>query len=163
MTLTALLLPYLVLPVPMMLDESALTRQPFVLDQVITAVATDLDGDGVPRFDQMRETGCYDGSRILFRPDGTFRYKITTVLVDYGSGVWACGDHQVTGTWEIRGNGIRMTYEDEDENDIVLDAAVEGGFLFLRIPESTYPERDQDGIWRATTGAVEYIFKKATP
>lgn len=40
-------------------------------------------------------------------------------------------------------------------------ASTQGALLFIRMPDGLFPERGQNGELRATSGPVEYIFKKA--
>lgn len=70
----------------------------------------DLNGDGTATNDIIGETGCYDGSLIIFSSNGSVTLKSEEAGFDVDSGVITC-ERQPTqnGTYTTEGNNVGIT------------------------------------------------------
>lgn len=136
------------------------------LDEVNTAAATDFDQDNDEHIDQMEESNCYDGGRIILNSDNTFEYKITGILVN--EGVAGCAQTQtVTGVYTAQPAAdpknalITLTY---DNNGQTVTRQFNKIGDELRWSDntvlSTYPDRNADGAAIMVPGATEYVYEK---
>lgn len=136
------------------------------LTAVTTAEPTDFDADGTSHSDQMQETDCYNGSQLVLNADNTFTFEKNGVVVDTTEGTSGCTNATYTGTWEIlTGSGsdviIRATYQDNNDDDVILNLVKTGNEITYTNEFGTYPDRDEDtGGAILTFGAVEYLFVK---
>ncbi|MEE1898181.1 hypothetical protein GN157_00835 [Flavobacterium rakeshii] len=136
------------------------------LTAVNTAEATDFDEDGTAHIDQMQETDCYDGSKLILNADSTFTFDKNGVVVNTDEGTSGCTDATYTGTWEIlNGSGsdviVRATYQDNNDDDVVLNLVKSGNEITITDEFGSYPDRDEDtGGAILTFGAVEYLYVK---
>ena len=133
------------------------------LTEVNTQAATDFDKDGTPHVNQLEESSCYDDNKITLNSDGTLTYVVNSIIVNEATGVAACGEDTVTGTWERVGTGsditIRATYTQNGVNT-TINLAKDGNELTYTKSglTATYPDRNADGNAYYRTGSTEYVF-----
>lgn len=136
------------------------------LTAVNTAEPTDFNDDGTSNEDQMEESDCYDGSKLILNSDNTFTYQKNGIVVDVTEGTSGCTDATYNGTWEIlNGSGsdviIRATYQDNNDDDVTLNLVKTGNEIRYTNEFGSYPDRDGDtGGAILTFGAVEYLYVK---
>jgi|SRR5690606_22952730 len=139
----------------------------YTLREVNTQNATDFDEDGTSHINQKEESDCYDGARIVLRSDQTFTFDNNYILVDETNGTDTCAEASFDGTYTVEsgtgGNAvITATYEDNNQNDVVLVLIKEGNELSYTVGGlfAQYPDRDDNGGAIYTNGSVEYVFRK---
>jgi hypothetical protein len=135
------------------------------LTAVNTGSPTDFNEDGTENENQMLESNCYNGSRIILNADGTFVYDIRQILVDTGSGSSACDDYTVLGTWVLEGGTgtsavLTLNYEEEDGDDVEVTVNKTGGQLQIYSLLAQYPDRNADGGAIYAIGELELLFTK---
>lgn len=135
------------------------------LVEVRTAQATDFNEDGTSHVNQMEETDCYDGSKMVFNADNTFSFVKRYVLVDTQQGTSACTETQVAGTWSLyAGTGttaiLRATYQNANGNDVTIQVNKEGNKITHYEMFGQYPDRNSEGGAIYRNGEVTWIFQK---
>ena len=136
------------------------------LTAVSTAEPTDFDQDGTSHEDQMQETDCYDGSKLILNADNTLTYHKNSVVVDVTEGNSACTEATYAGNWEIlSGTGsnviLRLNYVDNNDTTVTMNVVKTGNEITYTNEFGTYPDRDEDtGGAVLTFGTVEYLFVK---
>lgn len=130
-----------------------------------TGTETDFDGNGTPHGNQMQETQCYDGSKIILNADGTMAYVIKEVVVDVTNGNSACsGERTAQGTWVLEGGTgttavLTANYSDNgDDYEVTINKT--GSELSIYSLISQYPNINSDGDAIYTVGSVERVFNK---
>jgi hypothetical protein len=136
------------------------------LDEVNTAAETDFDEDGDSHIDQMEESDCYDGGRIILNSDNTFEYKITGIVVADGEA--GCANSQtVSGVYtsqpasDPKNALITLTYDNNGQTvtrqftKIGKELSWTDGTIL-----STYPDRNDDGAAVLVPGSTEYVYEK---
>lgn len=132
---------------------------------VNTGNPTDFNEDGTENSNQMLESDCYAGNKMVFNADGSFAWQMNNILVDTGSGASACDQYLALGTWTLQsGTGtsavIDVTYEAEngDEVDITLNKT--GTQLQLYSLFGPYPDKNDDGGAFNAIGELDLLFTK---
>lgn len=137
------------------------------LDEVNTQTATDFDEDGDSHIDQMEESNCYNGGKILLRADNTFEYTITGILISEGEAGCA-QSYTVSGVYTaepVASNPsnalITLTYERNGQT-VVREFTKIGDELTWEDDSiiSTYPDRDETGAAYNRNGSVEYVYER---
>jgi len=133
------------------------------LTEVNTQGATDFDKNGTSNVNQMKESSCYDDNKITLNSDGTLTYVVNSIIVNQTTGVAACGEDTVTGTWEKEGTGsditIRVTYTQNGTNTTInLDKDGDKLTYTKSGLTATYPDRNADGSAYYRSGSTEYVF-----
>lgn len=138
----------------------------YKLDKVNTAAETDFDQDNDSHIDQMEESDCYDGGRIILNSDNTFEYKITGILVSEGEA--GCAEAQtVSGVYtsepasDPKNALITLTYNNNGQT-VTRQFTKMGKKLSWSDATilSTYPDRNDDGAAIMVPGATEYVYEK---
>ncbi|MHA3787186.1 hypothetical protein ACX0HA_03175 [Flavobacterium hauense] len=136
------------------------------LDEVNTAAATDFDQDNDSHIDQMEESDCYDGGRVILNSDNTFEYKITGILIN--DGVAGCAQTQtVTGVYTAESASdpknalITLTYNNNGQTvtrqfNKVGDKLTWSDATII----SSYPDRNDDGAAVMVPGSTQYVYEK---
>ncbi|RYJ44352.1 hypothetical protein [Flavobacterium beibuense] len=136
------------------------------LTAVKTVEPTDFDEDGTSHEDQMQETNCYDGTKLVLNADNTLTYQKNSVLIDVTEGNSACTEATYAGNWELlSGAGsdviLRLTYVDNNDDTVTMNVVKTGNEIRYTNEFGTYPDRDEEtGGAVLTFGAVEYLFVK---
>ena len=137
----------------------------YLLTELNTQNATDLNMDGTSNFNQRLESNCYNNSRIVLNNDNTFTYYSNGVAVDVANGTMNCNQNTYSGTWVLdagtANTGIIIaTYMlNGNEATIQLNKSSEeitNYQLFV-----AYPDRNASGAPIYTTGEVTMIFQKS--
>lgn len=138
----------------------------YALVAVNTGSPTDFNEDGTENGNQMLESTCYNGSKIVLAPDGTLAYHIKKIVVDEVAGTSACSDEYVgLGTWVLDGGSgttavIDATYEAENGDTIDITLNKTGSQLQLYSILTQYPDKNGDGDAYYNVGDLELLFKK---
>lgn len=136
----------------------------YKLTEVNTGSDTDFNKDGTAHENQMEESTCYNGSKIVLNSDNTFTYDIKTILVNTADGTDACSDTTVSGTWSATGSGtnavITATYENSNGADVEVNFVKTGSELYVETVVGRYPDRNTAGGAIYTVGSLELVFKK---
>ena len=137
----------------------------YVLEEVNTAQATDLNGDGSFSTNQMNEINCYDGSRIILNADNSFVYDRNRVLVDAQEGTYACAENTFTGTWMLQGGSgtsatIIANYQDGNGQSREITLNKDGDEITVIQVFGEYPNVNSEGGYFYQNGQVEYVFVK---
>lgn len=135
------------------------------LTEVLTEETTDLNDDGSFSMNQMDESDCYDGSRIVLNADNSFTYQKNTIVVNEDEGTSACSDNTYTGTWTLEGGAgsiavIDATYEDANGQTRQITLNKEGDEITVFELFSEYPNVNDEGGYYYENGSVEYTFTK---
>lgn len=139
----------------------------YLLDEVNTAKATDFNMDGVLHIDQMEESKCYDGSKVVLNADGTFTYVIKGILVSEGTAgcseaFTASGLYKAETASNTKNSLITLTYTNQKGDQEVRVFTKIGDELIWEDNTilSSYPDRDANGAAILTQGRVQYVFDK---
>lgn len=136
------------------------------LDEVNTASTTDFDMDGDSHMDQMEESTCYNGGKVVLDSDGSFEYVITGILVADGDA--GCAEVQTkTGVYTVAPASnpsnalITLTYT-EDGQTVTRQFTKIGDELSWSDDTilSVYPDRDEDGTAIEVSGGREYVYER---
>lgn len=135
------------------------------LTAVNTGNPTDFNEDGTENENQMLESECYAGSRIILNADGTFVYDIRQILVDTGTGGSACDDFTVLGTYVVEGGTgtsavLTLNYEEEDGDEQSVTVNKTGNQLQIYSLIAQYPDRNAEGGAIYAIGELELLFNK---
>jgi len=137
----------------------------YKLSEVNTGTTgTDFNEDDVVNKNQMKESDCYNNSKIALNADNTFTYDIKTILVNTVDGTSACSAVSVGGTWSATGSGdnavITAVYENENKQDVTVTFTKAGNVLKNTKTLAQYPDRNANGGAIYSVGTVELVFDK---
>jgi hypothetical protein len=136
------------------------------LKEVNTAAETDFDEDNDSHINQMEESDCYDGGRIILNSDNTFEYKMTGILVSGGEA--GCAETRtVSGVYTAQSASdpanalITLTYDDNGTT-VTRQFTKVGKELSWSDNTilSTYPDRNDEGAAVLVPGGTEYVYAK---
>jgi hypothetical protein len=138
----------------------------YLLKEVNTAAETDFDMDNDSHINQMEESGCYDGGKIVLNSDGTFEYVITGILVS-GGDAGCAEDTNVSGVYtsqpaaDPKNALITLTYDDNGQT-VTRQFTKIGDELSWSDATilSTYPDRNDDNAAVLVPGSTEYVYEK---
>lgn len=146
-------------------NEEAQIAGTYNLTEVRTAEPTDFNDDGTFNANQMRESDCYNDSKLILNADNTFTYHKNRIIVNTADGTSGCTEGTFTGTWTILdGSGsdavIAATYEDNNGDETTLNLVKTGVEIIQTDLFGTYPDRNDEGGAITTFGEVEYVYRK---
>lgn len=130
-----------------------------------TANPTDFNQDGTENTNQVLESDCYAGNKMVLNADGSFGWQMNNILVDSGSGNSACDQYLALGTWTLSsGSGVNaiidVTYQAENGDDIDITLSKTGNQLELVYVFGPYPDKDDDGGAFNAIGQFSLVFNK---
>ncbi|MFT3795294.1 hypothetical protein [Flavobacterium sp.] len=130
-----------------------------------TGNPTDFNEDGTENTNQLLESTCYAGNKMVFNADGSFAWQMNNILVDSGTGNSACDDYLALGTWTLEsGTGtsavINVTYEAENGEDVDITLNKTGTELQWYSLLGPYPDKNDDGGAFNQIGEFELLFTK---
>lgn len=148
-------------------DDSTRIEGTYYLDEVNTAAATDFDEDNDEHRDQMEESDCYDGGKIVLNADKSFEYTVTGIVINGGEAGCA-QSYVVNGVYDAEplasnpSNAlITLTYE-RNGDTVVREFTKIGNQLTWEDDSilSQYPDRDAEGNAVLVPGSVEYVYER---
>jgi hypothetical protein len=84
----------------------------YLLTAFNTSIPTDLNNDGVASANQMTETTCFTGSKIILNSDNTFTFTFNEIDIAFNgtNDVLNCAiNPEITGTWTLNDNALALT------------------------------------------------------
>ncbi len=130
-----------------------------------TANPTDFNQDGTENTNQVMESDCYAGNKMVFNADGSFAWQMNNILVESGSGNSACDQYLALGTWTLSsGSGVNavidVTYQAENGDEIDITLNKTGNQLELVYVFGPYPDKNDDGGAFNAIGEFDLLFAK---
>lgn len=136
------------------------------LDEVNTSAATNFDQDGDSNIDQMEESGCYDGGKVILNSDGSFEYVVTDILVSGGEA--GCAESETfTGVYTVEPAAdpknalITLTYNNSGTTVTRVFTKIGDELTWSDDTIlSVYPDRNAEGAAVEVPGSREYVYEK---